>query len=475
MEFLSGITSFSYLFDIIIIFVIVCVQKRNPLTSIAWIFALLLFPTIGGIMFLIFGVGLRSYNKRKYLEKYLMKEKSILDTQKKLIKEQYENDLPDSATINYFLDKNCVFCSRNDVKIFTDARDKYKNLFEDIKNARKNINIEYFIVRNDVVGNELIDLLLKKVREGVHVRLMYDGWGSFFTPKRFFNRLRTEKNCEVWEFFPVRIFSMSKINHRNHRKIVVIDDEIAYIGGMNIGDEYMSKNKKRNLPWRDTHIRVVGDAVQRINECFAFDWEFSTGKQVDMAEYAGDKEPGADSVAMQIVTSGPDSENEEIKCGMIRMLYSAKKYAYIQTPYFVPDQAFMTAVKTAIQSGVDVRFMIPGMPDKKYVYHTTMSYIGELLAVGARVFLYPGFIHSKTIAVDDRMSTIGTTNIDIRSFRLLFEINAFMYSENVAEECREIFEKDQEVCHELFEDEYKKRGVIRMIKEGFFRLFSPIF
>ena len=177
---------------------------------------------------------------------------------------------------------------------------------------------------------------------------------------------------------------------------------------------------------------------------------------------------------MQIVASGPDSKDEEIKCGMIKMIYAAKKYIYIQTPYFVPDQAFLTAIQTAAQSDVDVRVMIPGIPDKKYVYHTTMSYAGELLDAGVKVYLYPGFIHSKTITVDDKIMTVGSANIDIRSFQLLFEVNAFIYSvEKASESCR-IFKNDMMACRELTMEEYKKRGFVRMVKEGFFRLFSPI-
>ncbi len=461
----------AYLLNIVIIIAIVCFQKRNPISSTAWILCLILLPAVGGILFLVFGVGLTSYARYKYRKKQEMNENYILRTQKEIANSIIDDEHPDSALVRYFLNCNCVFTPGNKVDIFTDAKKKYEALFEDIKSAKESINITYFIIRNDNIGNHLIDLLTKKANEGVKVRLMYDGFGSILTPRRLFNRLRAESMSEVVEFFPVHLFSMSKINHRNHRKIVVVDDRVAYLGGMNIGDEYMSQNPKRNLPWRDTHIRIEGDAVQYVQHCFAQDWEFSTGKtfpvKVENTEKSGD-------VAMQIVASGPDSADEEIKCGMIRMLYGANRHAYIQTPYFVPDEAFLHAVQNAAQSGVDVRVMIPGMPDKKYVYHTTMSYVGELLEAGVRVFLYPGFIHSKTITVDDRISTIGSTNIDIRSFRLLFELNAFMYSPQMATSCRETFEKDQKICHEMTMEEYKKRGIIKIIKEGFFRLFSPI-
>ncbi len=459
----------AYLLNFIIIVTLVFFQRRNPISSMAWILCLLLLPAVGGVLFLIFGVGIKAYTNKKYMEKLEINEKSVLNKQKQLILKQRNSEY--SGLINYFLNCNCVYCQNNSVEIFTDAQKKYESLFEDIKNARESINILYFIIRNDVIGNRLIDILCEKARQGVKVRLMYDGFGSILTPRRLFDRLRREDASEVAEFFPVRIFSMSKINHRNHRKIVIIDDKTAYLGGMNIGDEYMGKSKKRSLPWRDTHIRIEGSAVEYVQRCFAMDWEFSTGKKIPAKTPAS---VNSGSTDMQIVASGPDSENEEIKCGMIKMLYDARDHAYLQTPYFVPDESFLAAINAAKHSGVDVRVMIPGVPDKKYVYHTTMSYVGELLEAGVRVYLYPGFIHSKTLTVDDSICTVGSTNADIRSFRLLFELNAFMYSTEKSTECRQIFEKDMSICHELTLDEYKKRGIIKILKEGFFRLFSPI-
>ncbi len=461
-----------YLLNFIIIITMVCFQKRNPIASMAWIMCLMLLPVVGGVIFLVFGVGVRAYTRRRYRLKLEMNEKYLLERQKQLIKQPDIAKQPYSALINYFLNNNFVYTEYNNVEIFTNARDKYKKLFDDIRGAEESIDILYFIIRNDKIGNELIDLLCEKARQGVKVRLMYDGFGSILTPRRLFNRLRDVEGSEVAEFFPVQIFSLSKINHRNHRKIVVIDDKSAYLGGMNIGDEYMNNAKKRKLNWRDTHIRIEGEAVEYVARCFAMDWEFSTGREIPVRRSRVPVDCA--QTPMQIVASGPDSNDEEIKCGMLKMIYSAKKYIYIQTPYFVPDQAFLTALQTAAQSDVDVRIMIPGVPDKKYVYHTTMSYIGELLDAGVKVYRYPGFIHSKTVTVDDKITTIGSANIDIRSFQLLFEVNAFIYSAEKAIECNRIFKNDMMVCHELTMEEYKNRGIIKMIKEGFFRLFSPI-
>jgi len=461
-----------YFINFITVVILVCFRKNNPVTTMAWMMLFILLPVLGGVIYLIFGVGINSYTMHRYRQKLEMNEEYILNLQREKVREYAKEGKEYSDMINYFLNRSSVYTSNNSVRIFTDANDKYETLLSDIEEATENINILYFIIRNDIIGNRLVDLLAKKAREGVKIRLMYDGLGSFLTPKKMFNKLRNEKNCEVAEFFPVRIFSASKINHRNHRKIVVIDDRIAYVGGMNIGDEYMGKSKNKNLPWRDTHLRITGDAARYIQGYFSLDWQFSTGKEVEISD--DEPEVQTENVGMQVVISGPDSKQEEIKNGMLKMIYSAKRYVYLQTPYFVPDQAFLTAIQVAAQSGIDVRIMIPGIPDKKYVYHTTMSYMEELLENNVRVYQYPGFIHSKTITVDDKLLTVGTTNIDIRSFKLLFEINSFMYSSEKAIQYRKIFEKDMEICHELTMEEYKKRGIKAIIKEGFFRLFSPI-
>lgn len=471
MPDLATLSNVIRLLDVIIIIGIVCFRKRNPLSSMAWIMFLFLSPVIGGTAFLIFGVGLDSYSRYRYKKKLELNESLVLSRQKEYASAQKNQDIPTAGLIKYLLNSDCIYSENNDVKIFTDAGEKYEALIRDIENARESINMLYFIIRNDSVGNRVIDALCKKAREGVKVRLMYDGFGSILTPRRLFDRLREIPGSEVEEFFPVRILSFSKINHRNHRKIAIIDDEIAYLGGMNIGDEYMRCGKRSYMNWRDTHLRIVGSAVSQINGCFAQDWKFSTKREFPVKPAS---EEAAGDVDMQIVASGPDTADEEIKCGMIRMIYGAKKYIKIQTPYFVPDEPFLSAIKTAAKSGVDVQVMIPGIPDKKYVYHTTMSYVGELLDAGVKVLLYPGFIHSKTITVDDEIATVGSANTDIRSFSLLFEINAFLYGKKIAGECREIFDADEKECRILNLEEYKMRGIINIVKEGFFRLFSPI-
>lgn len=463
-----------YIINFILIVVVVCFQRRDPVVSMAWVMAFILLPVGGLVIFVVFGAGLKIGAKKKYLEKLRQENEFTkrIASNKSFPHRVFEMPYSDIAR---YLENGAgsTFTGDNAVDIFTDAADMYKSLINDIRAAKSTINMMYFIYRDDDIGNEIMSELVKKAQNGVEVRFLYDDIGCFFTDKHIFDRLRKEGG-KVVPFFPVKLSAYSKLNHRNHRKITVIDGSVGYIGGMNIGDEYMGK--KKPSPWRDTHIRVRGSAVSYIQKYFALDWEFSTDEMLDKAAEKFFVPQTADigRVGVQIAASGPESKNDEIEFALLKMLGDAQKYAYIQTPYFVPDKAFLTSVIIAAQSGVDVRVMLPGIPDKAYVYYVTTSYIGELLDAGVRVYLYDGFLHSKTMVIDDTVSTIGTTNIDIRSFQLHFEVNAFMYDIKTAVECREIFEKDIKNCREITLDEYRRRGIKQMMKEGFFRLFSPI-
>ena len=475
----SMILPICYIINFILIITVVCFQRRDPVVSMAWVLCFITFPGIGLIIFVIFGLGLKRHTKKQYLQKFELASKSDVRLNKQLRKvDKFSGDKKYADMYLYFSTiAKSPYTEHNSVEIFTDAKDKYASVLKDIENAKKNINLLYFIVRDDEISNKIIDALIKKANQGVEVRFLYDGFGSLLTNPKIFKKLKATKNAYVAEFFPVKLFSSSKINHRNHRKIIVIDGKIAYLGGMNIGDEYMGL--KKPSPWRDTHMRIEGEAVFQVQKYFSFDWEFSTGENLShkVKEFFSYKTDIEKKVPMQIVASGPESEEDEIKSGMLKMINSAKKYIYIQTPYFVPDSSVLTAIQLAAKSGVDVRLMIPGIPDKKYVYHNTLSYVGDVLPSGVRVYQYPGFIHSKTIVCDDDIVTIGTTNIDSRSFTLHFEINAFIYDEETALLNKNIFLKDLSICKpitaELYEQR-KKNHPLSYMADGFFRLFSPI-
>ena len=458
-----------YALNIILIIVVVCFKRKDPAVAMAWLLCFIFMPVFGPIIYIIFGWGLKNRTKKKYIEK--TKASFAFSTNKKEspAKDEYR------FLTDYFKNTSkSILTENNDIKVYIDAEDKYNDLLEDIKNARETINLLYFIIHNDKIGREILTLLSKKAEEGVKVRFLYDGFGSFLTPNKAFYNLKKSKNAKVAAFLPINIFSYSLINHRNHRKIAIIDGEIAYLGGMNIGDEYMGK--KKISPWRDTHIRIVGEAVAEVQRIFCLDWEFTTGENIKENSEVFFKNPRKTKsiTPMQIVASGPDSSCDEVESGFIKILYNAKKYVYMQTPYFAPDQSFLDAIKTAAESGVDIRIMIPKIPDKRYVYYTTLSYGDELIESGVKVYLYPGFIHSKTIVSDDSVVSIGTTNMDIRSFTLHFEVNAFIYSQIEAEKNKEIFINDMKKSVEITKKMQSERGIFKIMKEGFFRLFAPI-
>ena len=465
-----------YVLNFITMIILVCFERRDPVVSIAWLFGFTAVSVVGYIVFLIFGTGLKRKTAKKYREKWYMNmdlsEKMSIEDERKKLKEY--KFLPYSDIITYLLNiNNSVLTDGNDVKIYTDAQTKFADLFEDIENAKDSVHLIYFIIRDDEIGNKLVKLLAKKASEGVKVRLIYDDIGSFTTKRQMFEELINAGGI-VTPFFPVKFGTYSKLNHRNHRKIVVIDGKTGYTGGINVGDEYFGK--KKLSPWRDTHIRVVGPAVRYMQKAFSLDWTFSTGEDLSLniARYFPSNEKYPSNKRIQIACSGPDTEADEIKSALIKMINSAKDHIYIETPYFVPDQSFLSAVKLAAESGVDVRMIIPGVPDKKYVYYSSLSYVGELIASGVRVYLYNGFIHAKMVCVDEGICTIGTTNIDIRSFQLHFEVNAFIYDCITTNECNEIFRNDMGNSKEITAAVYSRRSVIQRALEGFCRLFSPI-
>ncbi len=472
----GNLITLSYLLNIVLIIIVIFFERKDPVVSITWVMAFILFPVGGFVLYLLLGLGVKKRTSGIHGDKQ--------EHDDELAKRLYEQldflrtvnigDSPNLDIIKYFCNHHCLYTDNNEADIIIDAEDKYRRLLEDIENATESINLLYFIFRKDEIGAKIMDALVKKAESGVEVRLLYDSFGCYFTPKKFLRALNSTKCGRAVSFYPVKIFNLSKINHRNHRKIVIIDKKIAYLGGMNIGDEYMGK--KKPTPWRDTHLRITGDAVLPVYKRFCLDWDFSAHDNLSatLSDLHLKGKPDGEALPMQIVSSGPDSLAEEIKSGMIKLIFSAREYLYIQTPYFVPDQTFQNALITAAASGVDVRLMIPGIPDKSYVYYTSLSYLDSMLKAGVKVYLTDGFIHSKTIVADDRIATIGTTNIDIRSFQLHFEINAFFYSDSFAKRCREIFESDMKKSKLLTLDEYKKRPLSVKIKESFFRLFSPI-
>lgn len=369
---------------------------------------------------------------------------------------------------------SAVLTQDNHVDIFTDGNEKFEALMDDIRSAKDHVHLVYYIMRSDDLGNKLLSLLVSKAKEGVEVRVLYDAMGSRRLPRKFFRPL-IEAGGKVSAFFPAIIPHLNlQVNYRNHRKLAIIDGKVGYIGGFNIGDEYLGLNQKFGY-WRDTHLRIFGKVVFAMQTRFILDWNQASSSKISYEDRLFPEINSIGDTDVQIVSSGPDSEWEQIKYGYIKMINSAKDYIYIQTPYFIPDASVLDALKIAVLSGVDVRLMIPNKPDHPFVYWATYSNVGEMLKTGAKVYIYEnGFIHAKTLIADGKIATVGTANIDVRSFRLNFEVNAFLYDDAVVEKLVDIFKKDVELSRELTYKEYLERPLFIRFKESISRLLSPV-
>jgi cardiolipin synthase len=480
------LTNFIYLISVISILSIIFMERKNPQTTIAWVMVIVFLPVVGVLLYLVLGT---SGALTRLFRRRMKKRSAFTDEYSKLLYSQLKQGAErrikfSSERMERCLDivrmhlaqSSSLYTTNNDIRIFVDARSHYQDLFDEIRKARYHINVEYFIIQNDEVGRKLVELLAEKAREGVDVRLLYDEFGSFRTNIRFFDPI-VQSGGKVCRFYTTRLANLLSVNHRNHRKIVVIDGRVGYTGGMNIGREYMGL-RKNTSPWRDTAIKLWGGSVAMLQIRFLLDWTFCAPNDLSLDDpeifdfFFPLDERDTGTIAAQIVSSGPDVGVDSIKNGYLKMINNARETLYIQTPYLIPDEPMLQALRMAAASGVDVRIMIPGIPDKKFVYAITLSYVEELLKCGIRVYFHEGFLHSKSIVMDDLVASIGTTNFDIRSFALNFEVNAFLYDEGVAQECREIFLEDTKHCVEMTADAFAQRGWGTRVVESIFRLLA---
>lgn len=469
-----------YVINLLLIFAVIFAERKSPSATLAWIMVLAFIPIIGFLFYIVFNQNFSrsKINRLTDKEAYVVRH-ALKDQIREMEDPNYPFHCPTTRNWRHLIKLNQVYghayyTENNHVELITDGTVLSEKMTRDIRNARESINIEYYIIKRDFVGLSLIDLLTEKAKEGVEVRLLLDPVGSRTINERVL-RDYLKAGGKVGFFFrpKFKIFGL-KLNYRNHRKIVVIDNRIGYTGGYNVAREYIGKKKKFGY-WRDTHVRITGDAVADLNGRFILDWRFTTKEQLQMEPARPtEEEPG--HIGVQIVSCGPESPSEEVKRAMMRMITFAEKRVYLQTPYFVPDPSIVESLKMAVQSGVDVRIMIPHMPDHIFVYWATYSYVGELLRSGARAFIYDdGFLHAKTLVVDGEVGTIGSTNFDNRSFRLNFETNAVIFDRDFAQQMERAFMHDlTHHGHELTYEAYQKRGTIIKFKEAISRLLSDI-
>lgn len=466
--------------NLILALVIIFIERKNPDKTLAWILVLFFLPVVGALFYLIFA---QNISRRKI---YKLDDKDVKIIRESVNDQIYDinnNKLEFSSKVaelwRHMVKLNLVYgesylTQNNSIDMFTDGKVFFRRLIKDINAAKYSIDVEFYIIRNDTVGKRLIKVLTEKAKEGLKVRMLVDALGSRGISDRVLKDY-LEAGGEVGYFFKPKLKYLNfDINYRNHRKIVVIDNRIGYIGGFNIAREYLGLKKKFGY-WRDTHLRMLGNSIQDLKAIFLMDWGVATGEKIDFDEidfYTSN--PDGDT-SVQVVMSGPDSQKEQIKRAMMRMITFAGEKIYLQTPYFVPDKAMQESLKMAAQSGVDVRIMIPSMPDHPFVYWANYAYCGDLIKSGARVYRYEnGFLHAKTLVVDGQVATVGSANFDVRSFRLNFEANVFVYEEEFARKMEKCFEEDMMLSTEVTVEDYESRSNWIRVKEAVSVLLSDI-
>lgn len=456
--------------------IIIVVERKRPEKTIAWLLLFLLIPPLGIILYIFLG---RNWKKHKLAEDFSPYVRDLIYR----VINKVENQ--DYIPLIKLLAKNSdspLFVD-NDITIFNDGSEKFKYLKEEIKKAKSHIHLEYYIVKGDAIGQEIMDLLMQKAGEGVKIKFIIDRVGSVKMKRKSIKELK-KAGIELiqYSYFlaPILRLINTQINYRNHRKIVVIDGHVGFIGGINIGDEYLGKGKLGF--WRDTHIMVKGDFVLGLQGVFLDD--YFTIKRIS-GDYFFNKaefkeyfpEPlKSNNQIMQMVKSGPDSEFPAIMQGVLKMITMAKESIYITTPYFVPPESIMDALTIAALGGLDVRILFPGRYDHMLVYYASKTYLSELIRCGARVYFYndKSFIHSKVMTIDSKMSTIGTANMDIRSYELNYEINAVIYDNLKSKELEKQFLKDLEQSKELTIEDFENAPRLTKVLEATARVFSSL-
>ncbi|MDE6716566.1 MAG: cardiolipin synthase [Muribaculaceae bacterium] len=470
-NWISIVILFAYSITIISMVIVVLSENRNPIRSIAWVLALVFLPWVGLIFYLFFGRSLKGqhmisrHNKRKLLNRFQPKTVSLgsqsLSAEEKTLVKLARNLCSSQYTVN------------NELQIFKIGHEKFEWLKRDLSEARESIYLQYYIFSDDTLGKEIADILIRKASEGIKVKVIYDHVGSFSARNRFFKRMNAA-GVDTHPFFKVTFPQLAnRINWRNHRKIVVIDNRIGYIGGMNIADRY-EKGTPDGLAWRDTHFRLRGEIVGSLVYSFLIDWNFQNPEK--QIEYPVPPEIELrNHVGMQLISSGPMSAYNNIALCFQKAISSATKSIYIQTPYFLPTDGLLHALEAAALANVDVRIMIPRKSDSRMLQYASFSYITQCLKAGIKIYLYePGMLHAKAMIVDDTFVTAGSTNFDFRSFENNFEANLMIYDKDTNRRMRDIFFEDLSKCTKVRFNTWKKRPRLQRTMESIVRLVAPI-
>ncbi|WP_409304664.1 cardiolipin synthase [Peribacillus sp. SCS-155] len=461
--------------SLIIIGLIIFLENRHPAHTLTWVVVFGAFPIVGFIFYFLFG---RNYRKeRMYRKKYFLDKEAFLRLGGPDVREDRIQKMGEHQQRLFKLAQriaNSPISFGTETQVLTNGEETFQHILDELQKAKHHIHMEYYIVRHDKIGNDIKSILIQKAHEGVKIRFMYDSVGSWNLSRAYIHDLKNA-GVEVVAFGPVRLpFLNNKFNFRNHRKIIVIDGSTAFMGGLNIGDEYLGRNPHFGF-WRDTHLMLKGEAVRSLQLIFLQDWYYSTDHSFLTDEYLSPMPIEHNHGGVQMIAGGPDNEWAVIKSIFFSMITSAKESVYIASPYFIPDDDIFQALKIAALSGVDVRLLVPKNPDKRIVFHASRSYFPELLEAGVRIFEYKnGFMHSKFVIVDNELASIGTSNMDMRSFHLNFEVNAFLYKTGSTQKLVNDFLHDLLVSREIHMETFSKRHIGLKIIESTCRLLSPL-
>jgi cardiolipin synthase len=464
--------------DVIFLLILFFSERNSPAKILLWALLLIFLPIVGFILYII--IGQTFYSTNKFKKKGLKDDEidDVIPSNEDLIEAEPDPDF--KRTAKAILNSGGLgFSNNNDVKLYTLGEDKFKDLYDDLRNAKKYIHLEYYIIRDDELGNELMAILTQKIKEGVEVKLLTDDFGVGKGPKKSIKTFRAAGG-EFAVFHRVLwlIFSPKK-NNRNHRKIAVIDGKIAYCGGFNIGDEYLGKGPLGY--WRDSAVRISGDAVKPLQVRFQMDWEYATEKEMcpkeKLQDYYGETEyysTGNDRVLT--VSGGPDvCDFNPVRLEYLELIRNAKKTVYLHSPYFIPDASLQDALSVAAANGVDVKVIIPDKPDHPFVFWCNISSAYAVMGNGVKVYMYNrGFVHSKTMVVDGEFCSVGSANFDDRSLVLNFETNAVILSKEIGRQMDEAFEEDLKYCTEYTREDYENINGYQVLRVLFSRLFSGL-
>jgi cardiolipin synthase len=476
-----------YIIEVLYILILLAVclriiyETRSATKTMAYLLLAVFIPVAGMIFYILFGINFwktRVYSKKsgedeKLLQRLKKEMKAYVSETTSPAELQVENNRELAVMLEKEL--RSPLTRKNKIKLLINGEEKFPEVLEALRNAKHHIHIQYYIYEQDKIGGQIEELLIKKANEGVQVRFIYDDFGSPNIKKKTEERMR-KAGIEIYPFQKVLFYLLAnRLNYRNHRKTIIIDGQTAFTGGINVCDKYIN-NGTHKLFWRDTHLRIDGPGVFYLQYLFLTDWNFCSGKTLQLEELQF-QAPAVhkDDCFLQVAASGPDSQQPSVLFSLLQAIYLAKKEILITTPYFIPGDSILEALRIAALSGLSVKLLVPGKCDSKLVNSASRSYYEDLLCAGVEVYMYQkGFVHAKTLVADGNLSLIGTANMDYRSFELNFEANVLVYDKTFAEKLRAVFFKDLEEAEKIDRDEWCKRPAYKQLPERVARLFSHV-